>query len=72
MAITYKGLWEKAHNKRINEGKLWKDIQQEIQVSNEVIAKINKNDYVSLRILEKFAIYFECDIGDLVQLKRDS
>lgn len=65
--ITYKKLREKV----IDKGLKWQDIRKEIGVSNDVIASINKNDYVTLRTLEKFAEYFGCDIGDLVEIKKD-
>ena len=64
--ITYKGLREKV----IERGIKWQDIKKSIGVSNDVIAKINKNDYITLRSLEKFSEYFKCDIGDLVQIKK--
>lgn len=65
--ITYKGLREKV----IERGLKWQDIKKEVGVSNDVIAKINKNEYITLRSLERFAEYFGCDIGDLVQIKKD-
>jgi DNA-binding Xre family transcriptional regulator len=65
--ITYKRLREKV----IERGLKWQDIRKEIGVSNDVIAKINKNEYVTLRTLEKFAEYFGCDIGELVEIKKD-
>lgn len=65
--ISYKKLRMLVFEKELK----WYDIKEKIGVSNEVIAKINKDDYISLRILEKFAEYFECDIGDLVEFKKD-
>ena len=64
--ISYRGLREKF----IEKGLKWKDIQKTIGVSNEVIAKINRNDYITLKTLERFAEYFDCDIGDLIEIKK--
>lgn len=64
--ISYSKLREKV----IEKGLRWQDIKIEIGVSNDVIAKINKNDYITLRSLERFAEYFKCDIGDLVEIKK--
>ena len=50
----------------------WKDIKNILGISNDVITKINKDDYITLRSLEKFALYFKCDIGDLVEIKKES
>jgi len=66
--ISYRGLREKV----IEKGLKWKDIQKAVGVSNEVIAKINKNDYITLKTLERFAEYFDCDIGDLIEFKKDN
>lgn len=65
--ITYRGLREKV----IDRGLKWKEVQEAVGVSNEVIAKINRNDYITLKTLERFAEYFNCDIGDLVEIKKD-
>lgn len=64
--ISYRGLREKV----IESGLRWQDIKSEIGVSNDVVAKINKNDYITLRSLERFAEYFKCDIGDLVEIRK--
>ena len=64
--ISYCKLREKVLEKNLR----WQDIKIEIGVSNDVIAKINKNDYITLRSLERFAEYFKCDIGDLVEIKK--
>jgi len=66
--ITYRKLREKVIENNLN----WKDIQEAIGVSNDVITKINKNQYITLRTLERFAEYFDCDIGDLVERKREN
>jgi DNA-binding Xre family transcriptional regulator len=64
--LSYRGLREKV----IESGLRWQDVKNEIGVSNDVIAKINRNDYITLRSLERFAEYFKCDIGDLVEIRR--
>jgi len=64
--ITYRKLREKVKE----NGLKWKEVQEAVGVSNEVIAKINRNDYISLKTLERFAEYFNCDIGDLVERKK--
>ena len=65
--ITYKNLWEK----KTASGKTWTEIRTELNLSKQVIGNINKNKFVSLSTLVKLAIYFDCDIGDIVQIKRD-
>lgn len=65
--ITYRKLRDKV----IESNLRWQDIKKDLGISNDVIAKINKNDYITLRTLERFADYFSCDIGDLVEIKKD-
>lgn len=66
--ITYAGLRE-----LINENKMTlKDIKRELDISHDVMARINKNEYVSLRALHTFADFFGCQIGDLIELKNIS
>jgi DNA (cytosine-5)-methyltransferase 1 len=62
--------YSKLREKIIESGLRWQDVKSAIGVSNDVIAKINKNDYITLRSLERFAEYFKCDIGDLVEIKK--
>jgi len=64
--ISYKKLRMRVHDKELK----WQDVKRKVGVSNDVIAKINKDDYITLKTLEKFAEYFGCDIGDLVEIKK--
>lgn len=65
--ITYRKLRDKVIDRNLT----WKVIKEELGMSNDVVAKINKNDYITLRTLERFAEYFDCEIGDLVEIKKD-
>lgn len=64
--ITYRKLRDKVIERNVT----WKVIKEELGISNDVVAKINKNDYITLRTLERFAEYFNCEIGDLVERKK--
>lgn len=64
--ITYKKMREKL----IEHNLKWKDIQEITGISNDVISKINKNEYITLRTLERIAEFLKCDIGDLVEIKK--
>jgi len=62
--------YHKLREKKFDSGKKWSEIKKEIGVSNEVIARINKDQYVSLQTLEMFCEYFNCDFGDLISYKQ--
>lgn len=64
MGITYSGLRESM----IEKGVQLQDLHK-IGIANGTIAKINKNEYIRLDILEKIARYLGKDIGDIVALK---
>lgn len=64
MAISYK----KLRLKRFESGKTWTQVKKDLGLSNDVIARINKDEYISLQSLEVFCRYFKCNIGDLVDI----
>ena len=66
--ISYKKLWDK----KVESKMTWKEIKKDLGLSTQTITNINKNEYVTLRTLERFAEYFDCDIGDLVERKRET
>lgn len=49
----------------------WKDLREQLGIAPTVIAKINKNEYVSLEILERICIYFNCQLSDICIIKKD-
>lgn len=65
MPITYMKLREILAERNIK----WTEIRKNCGISTDVIARINKNEYVSLQTLDKIAEYLKVDIGDIVQRK---
>lgn len=49
-----------------------KDIVEKTGISWGSMTNINKDGYVNLRTLEVIAEFLNCDIGDLVEIKKDS
>ena len=41
-------------------------------VSSSTIAKLNRDEYVSLEVLERICRALRCDIGDVVELTEES
>lgn len=48
-----------------------KDIVEQTGISWGSMTNINKDGYVNLRTLEVIANFLECDIGDLVEIKKE-
>jgi DNA-binding Xre family transcriptional regulator len=51
------------HRKQVSKTEL----QKAINTSSATIAKISKNEYVSMKILDDICNYLECDIGDIIE-----
>lgn len=43
------------------------DLQRELSLSPTTIAKIRKNKYLSMQILDRICTYLDCNIQDIVQ-----
>lgn len=47
-----------------------KDLIDKIGISSTTIAKMGKGEKVSLDVIERICNYFDCDIGDIINLDR--
>lgn len=65
--ISYTPLRELLIEKQLR----WKDIRETLGIAPTVIAKINKNEYVSLEILERICLHFDCQLSDICTIKKD-
>ncbi len=65
MDITYKRLWKLLIDREIGKGQL-KELSG---VSGNIIAKLGKDEPVSLESLVKIAIALKVDIGDIISLE---
>ena len=63
MSISYDKLWKMLIDKKINKTQL----KDSAGISTNVVAKLGKNEAVSLESLEKICKLLECDIGDVVE-----
>jgi DNA-binding Xre family transcriptional regulator len=64
MAISYNKLWKLLIDKGINR----KELRTLAGVSTNVIAKLGKNDTVSMDTLAKICAALNCDIADIVEM----
>ncbi|MBP1924571.1 putative transcriptional regulator [Sedimentibacter acidaminivorans] len=49
----------------------WKDIIANTGLSHTVTRKLNNDEYVDLRSLEKICIFLDVDIGDILEIKKE-
>ena len=66
--FTYEGLERKLLEKGLNKS----DLTKELGISSRTIAKIAKGEKLSRLILEKIAIFLECDADELISEKRET
>lgn len=67
MSISYNGLWKLLIDKNLKKV----DLMERLETSSSTIAKMTKNEAVSLRILERICRELDCDFGDIVHYVKD-
>ena len=65
MPYNYNKLWKLLIDKGMKKG----DLMSVAGVSSNIIAKLGRNEYVSMESLEKICISLNCDIGDIVSIE---
>ncbi len=65
--VSYDKLWILLINRHMSRTEL----RLKAGLSTSALAQLGKNDYVSLKIIEKICNALDCDISDVVELKKD-
>ena len=68
MAISYKRLWKIMIDKEVNKTELC----QETGISAATMAKMSKDEPVTLTTIEKICDFLNCNVEDVVEITRDS
>lgn len=61
--VSYNKLWKKLIDKNLNKTKL----REKAQISTNAIAKLGKNEFVSMETLAKICIALECGVDDILE-----
>lgn len=64
MSVSYKKLWKLLIDYNMNKSELAK----KAKMSPNTIAKLGKNEMVSMDILVRICTVLQCDIGDIVEI----
>ncbi len=67
MAVSYEKLFKFLDKKGIKKT----DIMKELNLSSTTVAKLSKNENISLEVLEKICAFLNCEIGDIIEFKND-
>lgn len=65
--ISYNPLWKTLIDKNMNK----MDLVKLVGISNGALAKLGKNESVSLSIIDKICIALNCEISDVIEMKKE-
>lgn len=65
--ISYNPLWKTLIDKDMKK----MDLVKITGISNGTLAKLGKNESVSLSIIDKICISLDCDISDVIEIKKE-
>ena len=68
MAVSYIKLWKLLLDKRMKKT----DLKDVADVSSTSLARMSKDEYVSMEILVRICKALSCDIGDIVEVVHDA
>lgn len=63
MAVKYIRLWELL----LDKGMKKTDLKTEAGISSNVLAKLGKDEYVSMETMEKLCTSLDCNIEDIME-----
>lgn len=64
MGISYKPLWRQLFEREIKK----MEFRDMVQISNGTLARLGKNEPVSVDILEKICLTLDCRIEDVIEI----
>jgi putative transcriptional regulator len=67
MALSYNKLWKLLIDRNIKK----LELRDMVNISNNTLAKLSKNEPVALTVLEKICSTLHCNIGDIVDYVPD-
>ncbi len=67
MAISYNKLWKLLIDKNMKK----KELSEAAGISSSLIAKLGKNENVTVDVLVKICSALNCDISDIMELTPD-
>ena len=67
MAMCYKKLWKLLIDKNLNKS----DLRERTGLSTTTIAKLGRDEYVSMEGVSKICATLQCDVGDIMEYVSD-
>lgn len=67
MSISYNKLWKQLIDKNMTKTQL----KNKVGITSVTLAKMGKNEYVSLRVIEKICSELSCNIEDVIEYRQN-
>ena len=67
MAVSYDKLWKLLIDKRMNKT----DLRLKTDMSTSTLAKLSKNEVVSMDVMLRICKVLDCNVGDIMDAKKD-
>ncbi len=67
MAVSYNKLWKLLIDKKMKK----KELGEAAGISNSLIAKLGKNENVTVDVLVRICSALDCGLDDIVELTKD-
>ncbi len=68
MQVDYSGLWARLKEKGIKNKT---DLIPLANISTNIVAKLNKGEFISMDSLQKICMALNCDLGDICILNKE-
>lgn len=68
MQVDYSGLWARLKEKGIKNKT---DLIPLANISTNIVAKLNKGEFISMDSLQKICVALSCDLGDICILNKE-
>lgn len=68
MSVNYDKLWKILVDNNMNKT----DLKEASGISFNVLARMSKNESVSMESIEKICLLFNCNVGDIIDIKMDN
>lgn len=66
MSFSYNNLWKLAIDRNLSKT----DLAKKIGITSTTLAKLNKNQYVSMKILDRICTVLDCEVSDVITHKK--
>lgn len=66
MGINYKRLWKLLIDKDMTKT----DLRKKTDIATSTIAKMSRNEFVSLEVLVRICYVLDCELSDIAEIER--